>query len=95
LNLLAEFQPDFIKLDMELTRNIDSQPVRQAIVSGIVATCRALGLGIIAEGVETKAEYAFLRAIGITLFQGYLFAKPGFQSLPVLSDEVRALLTST
>jgi EAL domain-containing protein (putative c-di-GMP-specific phosphodiesterase class I) len=95
LNLLAEFQPDFIKLDMELTRNIDSQPVRQAIVSGIVATCRALGLGIIAEGVETKAEYAFLRSIGITLFQGYLFAKPGFQSLPVLSDEVRALLTST
>ena len=95
LNLLAEFQPDFIKLDMELTRNVDAQPVRQAIVRGIVATCRALGLNVIAEGVETQKEYVFLRSLGITLFQGYLFAKPGFRSLPVLSDEVRALLTAT
>ena len=85
LNLLAEFQPDYIKLDMELTRNVGQDPVRRAIVSGIVATCRMLQIGIIAEGVETQDEYAFLRAQGIELFQGYLFARPGFASLPEVS----------
>lgn len=92
LNLLAEFQPDFIKLDMELTRNIDKDRVRQAIVSGILATCRALKLGVIAEGIETADEFLFLKANGVTLFQGYLFARPAFQALPVVSDEGRRLL---
>ncbi len=92
LNLLAEFQPDFIKLDMALTRNIDTDPVRRAIVAGIVATCNALGLGIIAEGVETAAEYTHLRSFGIKLFQGYLFARPAFRALPQVSQEGFALL---
>ena len=92
LNLLAEFQPDYIKLDMELTRNVDRNPVRQAIVSGIVETCRALGLHIIAEGIESAGEYRFLRGRGIQLFQGFLFARPGFESLPDITPEGRALL---
>jgi EAL domain-containing protein (putative c-di-GMP-specific phosphodiesterase class I) len=92
LNMLAEFQPDYIKLDMALTRNIDRDPVRQAIVSGIVTTCRALGLGIIAEGIETAEELRFLRSLEIQLFQGYLFARPGFQALPEVSREGRRLL---
>ena len=94
LNLLAEFQPDFIKLDMALTRNIHTDPVRRAIVSGIVATCRALDLGIIAEGIESAAEYTFLRSLGITLYQGYLFARPAFRALPDISSEGRALLAA-
>lgn len=52
LNLLAEFQPDYIKLDMTLTRNIHEDRVRQAIASGIIATCKALGLEVIAEGIS-------------------------------------------
>ena len=92
LNLLAEFQPDYIKLDMQLTRNIGQDPVRRAIVSGIVATCGMLQIGIIAEGVETEDEYVFLRAQGIELFQGYLFACPGFASLPEVSPAGIALL---
>jgi EAL domain-containing protein (putative c-di-GMP-specific phosphodiesterase class I) len=92
LNLLAEFQPDVIKLDMELTRNVDHHPVRQAIVAGVMATCRALSVEVIAEGVETKEELAFLRGQGIRLFQGFLFARPGFRSLPELTPEARALL---
>ena len=92
LNLLAEFQPDYIKLDMALTRNIGNDPVRRAIVSGIVATCTILQIGIIAEGVETEDEYTFLRAQGIQLFQGYLFARPGFASLPEVSPAGLALL---
>lgn len=82
LNLLAEFQPDIIKLDMDLIRDIDTHPVRQAIVQGIVGVCRALNIEIIAEGIESTAELAFLRSLDIHLYQGYLFAKPGFEHLP-------------
>jgi EAL domain-containing protein (putative c-di-GMP-specific phosphodiesterase class I) len=93
LNMLAAFQPDYIKLDMELTRNIDKDQVRQAIVAGIVETCRALKLGMIAEGIETRGEYEFLASRGIRLFQGYFFARPGFQSLPPISEAgLQALL---
>jgi EAL domain-containing protein (putative c-di-GMP-specific phosphodiesterase class I) len=88
LNLLAEFQPDYIKLDMALTRNIDKDRVRRAIVHGILETCHALELGVIAEGVETPGECLALQDEGITLFQGYLFAKPGFECLPQVSPEV-------
>jgi EAL domain-containing protein (putative c-di-GMP-specific phosphodiesterase class I) len=41
-----------------------------------------LGIDVIAEGVETELEYAWLASQGIHLFQGYLFAKPGFESFP-------------
>lgn len=82
LNLLAEFQPDIIKLDMALVRAIDTDPVRQAIVRGILGVCQALSIDVIAEGVETQAELVLLRSLGINLFQGYLFARPGFECLP-------------
>jgi EAL domain-containing protein (putative c-di-GMP-specific phosphodiesterase class I) len=93
LNMLAAFQPDFIKLDMELTRNIDKDPVRQAIVAGITETCRLLKLGMIAEGIETRAEYEHLASKGVRLFQGYFFARPGLRSLPPVSEAgLQALL---
>jgi len=82
LNLLAEFQPDIVKLDMALIRGIDQDRVRRSIISGIVATCRSLECEILAEGVETVEEYRTLRGMGITLFQGYLFAQPGLETLP-------------
>lgn len=53
LNLLAEFQPHLVKLDMALTRDIDRDPVRKAIVGGVIGTCKALGCQIIAEGIES------------------------------------------
>ena len=88
LNLLAEFQPDVIKLDMALTRAFDSDKVRQAIVSGIMKVCESLGIRVVAEGVETHGEYDALRGEGIDLFQGYYFARPGFESLPEVPDGV-------
>ncbi len=76
LGLLARFQPDLIKLDMELIRGIAESPARRAIVSGVIAIARALGVAVIAEGIETPDELAALREAGITLFQGYLFDRP-------------------
>lgn len=84
LGLLAEFQPDLIKLDMALVRNIDADPVRRAIVQGILGVCNALGIEVIAEGIETPAELRQLRELGVSLFQGYLLARPVTESLPVV-----------
>lgn len=83
LNLLADFQPDVVKLDMQLVRNIPSLGPRQAIVRGIARTCLDLGIDIIAEGVETEDEFFWFLDEGITLFQGYLIARP---SLGIVSE---------
>ncbi len=83
LNLLAEFQPDTIKLDISLVRNVDDHGPRQAIVRGVKRTCEDLGIDIVAEVVETLNEYWWFREEGIELFQGDLFAKPAFEELPL------------
>ncbi len=87
LNLLANYLPDYIKLDRELIVDIDHDARRQAIVHGIQITCRELNVGILAEGVETIEEYKWLSMQGIELFQGYWFAKPGFEFLPEVPDD--------
>ncbi|MES2721997.1 MAG: EAL domain-containing protein [Pseudomonadota bacterium] len=84
LNLLARFQPDIIKLDMELIRGLDASLPRRIIIDGVMKMCAALGVEVIAEGVETRSELDALREIGVRYIQGYLFAKPGFQSLPAV-----------
>jgi EAL domain-containing protein (putative c-di-GMP-specific phosphodiesterase class I) len=80
LNLLADFQPDIVKLDMALVRNIDQSRARQAIVRGVVGICEELQIKVIAEGVETADELRCLEQSGIGLFQGYLFGKPLFEA---------------
>jgi EAL domain-containing protein (putative c-di-GMP-specific phosphodiesterase class I) len=84
LSLLARFCPDLIKLDMALIRGIDSDPRRRTIATSLKTMCDDLGVTVVAEGVETHAEAAVLRDIGVRFLQGYVFAKPSFQSLPVL-----------
>jgi EAL domain-containing protein (putative c-di-GMP-specific phosphodiesterase class I) len=81
LNLLAEYQPDLVKIDMDLVRGIDTSAPRQAIVRGVSAMCGELGIRVLAEGIETRAERDFLADAGIDLMQGYLFSKPVFQGL--------------
>lgn len=84
LGLLAKFQTDLIKLDMELIRGVDQSEARRVIVSGVVAIAKTLGITVIAEGVETVGEYKVLREMGIRYIQGYLLARPGFKTLPQL-----------
>ena len=90
LNLLASFQPDLIKLDMELIRGIASSPARQTIVAGVTMIARELGITVLAEGIESDAELGALRAAGIRLFQGYHFAKPVIGVLPTVHYAVAA-----
>ncbi|MCB8835988.1 EAL domain-containing protein [Aurantimonas sp. VKM B-3413] len=90
LGLLADFQPDLIKLDMKLVRGVDTSHARQTILSAIIHVARELNIQVLAEGVETEAEFVNLKAAGIKLFQGYYLAKPEFERLPGLSAGVLA-----
>ena len=70
---------------MGLLRHIHVSRAKQAIVAGMVGMGRALDIQVLAEGVESEAEFAefiVLGAAGIALFQGYYFAKPDFMALP-------------
>lgn len=80
LNFIADFQPDLIKIDMGLIRNIDKSKSRQSIVKATCRMCEELNIKIIAEGVETREERDVLASYGIHLFQGYFFCKPSFKA---------------
>jgi EAL domain-containing protein (putative c-di-GMP-specific phosphodiesterase class I) len=57
LNLLSDFRPDIVKLDMNLVRGIEGSVARRAIVRGVLGICADLGVRTIAEGIETAAEF--------------------------------------
>jgi len=82
LNLLANFQPDILKIDRELTREVDSRLAPRVILQAIMTACSVLGVQVIAEGVETRDELLALRDLGVRYFQGFFFARPGFEHLP-------------
>lgn len=76
LSQLARFPIDAIKLDQAFVRDIHKQSVSQSMVRAIVAVAQALNLQVIAEGVESRKEDAFLTKNGVNERQGFLFAKP-------------------
>ena len=81
LNFLSMFQPHVLKIDMDLTRHIDVNETKRAIVEAIVLVCERLGIKLIAEGVETEEERDALLALGIPCQQGFLFARPRSDAL--------------
>jgi EAL domain-containing protein (putative c-di-GMP-specific phosphodiesterase class I) len=89
LGLLCRLQPDLIKIDMELLRDIHLSRAKQAIVAGIVGIARGLDIEVLGEGVESEEELIVLRAAGISLFQGYYFARPGLMTLPAVPMPTR------
>jgi EAL domain-containing protein (putative c-di-GMP-specific phosphodiesterase class I) len=91
LNLLARFRPDIIKLDMDLVRDLDGSLPKRIIIDSVVKMCAQLGVGVIAEGIETQAELDALRALGVRFIQGFLFAKPAFEALPAVTLSSDAL----
>ncbi|MBA4712335.1 MAG: cyclic di-GMP phosphodiesterase [Citrobacter pasteurii] len=76
LSQLARFPLDAIKLDQAFVRDIHKQPISQSLVRAIVAVAQALNLQVIAEGVESTKEDAFLTKNGVNERQGFLSAKP-------------------
>ena len=88
LSLLADFQPDYIKLDRSIVMDLHEVPARRAIIAGVLTTARLLGLSVVAEGVEKAAEVEVLADLGITLFQGFYFARPALEAL-ISEDAIR------
>jgi PAS domain S-box-containing protein len=82
LSHILELQPDFVKLDISLVRDIDTNPARQAMIAGMCHFASQSGTTLIAEGIETEAEARKLRELGVPLGeagmlgQGYLFGRP-------------------
>jgi PAS domain S-box-containing protein len=76
LRHILELRPAFVKLDLSLVRGIDSDPAKQALVAGMHHFAHTTGQRLIAEGVETEAEAAALRALDVRLGQGYLLGRP-------------------
>jgi EAL domain-containing protein (putative c-di-GMP-specific phosphodiesterase class I) len=83
LKSIADLEPRVVKLDRGLVAGIDTNRRQRCLVAGVVRLCADLGAEVVAEGVETMAEYEALLEVGAQLGQGFLFSKPGFPLPPV------------
>ena len=79
---ILRLQPDFIKLDLDLTRGIDGDPVRRALATALVTFGREIGSLMIAEGVERREELDVLTDLGFAAAQGYFLGRPNPLPLP-------------
>lgn len=77
LTHIIELNPDVIKLDMDITRCVDSDAARRALASAMVFFSTETGCVLVAEGIETAGELETLRALGVPRGQGYLLGRPG------------------
>lgn len=85
LSLLARLQPEKLKIDRCLIEGIHTNGPKQAIVRAIINCCASLEITVVAEGVETAAEWRWLEAAGIRHYQGFLFARPLLNGIPAVA----------
>jgi len=76
LKLLTKLRPDYIKIDMELIRNISEDRYKAQVVAKLLEMAHSLGIQTIAEGIESRKEWNWLKKHKVHFVQGYLFAKP-------------------
>jgi EAL domain-containing protein (putative c-di-GMP-specific phosphodiesterase class I) len=76
LRHIIELRPRYVKLDRGLVTGIRADPIRQALVAGMLHFAGAIGVEIITEGVETEAERLTIQELGVALGQGFPFARP-------------------
>lgn len=76
LRHIVQIAPDFIKLDMSLTRDVDTNPARRSLAHALVHFSRETGAAIIAEGIEHEGEAEALKILGVRNGQGYFLGKP-------------------
>lgn len=87
LNLISDINPNYIKLDMNLIRGIDSDHLKYALVKGMVELSKASYINLIAEGIETNKELETLINLGVQYGQGYVIQKPSAEVLEI-SDKI-------
>ena len=87
LRHILALRPDIIKLDISLTRNVNSDPARRALASALVHFARATKSQILAEGVETALELHALQKLGVDSAQGYYLGRPiSLEAATALAD---------
>ena len=84
LTAFATLEPDFVKLDMSIIRDIHHSSVQQKLVKSMTSLCHDLGILVVAEGIETQDELECVMELECDLLQGYLLAKPG----PAFPDHI-------
>jgi EAL domain-containing protein (putative c-di-GMP-specific phosphodiesterase class I) len=83
---LKRFPLDVLKIDRYFVKDIHHAPANEALVSSILALCRGLNLGTVAEGIENREQLESLRKLGCQIVQGYYISRP------VPAEEIHALL---
>lgn len=76
LSLLSELRPDYIKVDMEIIRDIDADPFKQSIFKALAYIAKKNDIRLLAEGVETKEELDYCISQGVDFVQGFYFSEP-------------------
>ncbi len=76
LQHIVQLKPDIIKLDIGLTRTIDTDPARRALAAALIYFAREMACTIVAEGIETEREYETLKVLGVPKGQGYYLGRP-------------------
>jgi EAL domain-containing protein (putative c-di-GMP-specific phosphodiesterase class I) len=76
LAAFANLEPDVVKIDMSLVRDVETTRTKKTLVASLTGVCRDLGMKVVAEGVETAGERDALIELGCDLLQGYFFARP-------------------
>jgi EAL domain-containing protein (putative c-di-GMP-specific phosphodiesterase class I)/CheY-like chemotaxis protein len=87
LSSMAQVEPEYVKLDMSLIRDMHERPTQRTLVRSMVSVCHELGQKVIAEGIESDFEREALLEAGCELQQGYFFARPG-REIPSVSWDV-------
>jgi EAL domain-containing protein (putative c-di-GMP-specific phosphodiesterase class I) len=77
LTSLVQLEPEVVKLDMSLIRDISKSDVKRKLVRSVVELCRALGSKTVAEGIESEGELQTVKELGCDLLQGFLLGRPG------------------
>lgn len=77
LTAFASLEPEIVKLDMSLVRDVEKSSVKQKLIHSMTSLCHELGMIVVAEGIETRAELQCITDLGCDLLQGFLLAKPG------------------
>ncbi|MDP4027625.1 MAG: phosphodiesterase [Gallionella sp.] len=94
LRLWSELRPEFVKIDMHFVQGVNADPLKQQFIRSIQSIALSSGTQVIAEGIETAAEFRVIRDIGIACGQGYFIARPNPIPPLNLSAEVGCLVNT-
>jgi EAL domain-containing protein (putative c-di-GMP-specific phosphodiesterase class I) len=73
----ATLEPEFVKFDMSLIRDVHTSTIRRKLIGAMTTLCRDMGMRVVAEGIEVVEERDTVLDLGVELFQGYLLGRPG------------------